>query len=154
MQTIQMNVTIQTENGPERRQITIQRPSRQREQSREEVRTPPRNHRPPRREEVSRFYTASSVEYSVDGIVREIKWFTDIQMGYIWILDKIRQTSDIDEWDVRDFEEVADRLEERWYEGKDGLIVAKLDECKFRIYYNPEETEAIRNRTQRPTPNP
>ena len=149
---MQMNVTLQTGNAPERRQVVVQR--RPRRDRREEVQTPPPTERPPRREEVSRFYTASSVEYSVDGVIREIKWFTDIQMGYLWIIDKIRQTSDMDDWDIRDFEEVANRLEERWYEGKDGLIVAKMDECKFRIFYNPEETEAIRNRNQRQVPNP
>lgn len=149
-----MNVTIHTSIGAggERRQVIVQR--RPRTNRREEVQTPPPTERPPRREEVSRFYTASSVEYIVDSEIREVKWFTDIQMAYLWIMEKINRISDMQDWTIRSFEETADRLEERWYEGKDGLVVAKLEECKFRIFYNPEETEAIRNRNQRQVPNP
>jgi hypothetical protein len=140
--------------------ITIEPPPQRRERQRQErperVRTPPRNHRPPRREEVNRFYTATSVEYSVDGTIRELKWFTDIQMAYLWILNKTKNISydtyDT-QWDIRTFEETADRLEERWYDGKDGLVVAKMEEHKFRVFYNPEENESIR-RNQRQVSNP
>jgi hypothetical protein len=135
--------------------ITIQPPPQRREsqERRERVRTPSPRAPQPRREEVNRYHTATSVEYSVDDTIREIKWFTDIQMAYIWILEKIRERHESDQWTIRSFEETANRLEERWYEGKDGLVVAKMDEYKFRVYYNPEENEAIR-RNQRQVSNP
>jgi hypothetical protein len=102
------------------------------------VTTPPTIHKPPIRKEVCPLSTVTSVEYSVRNKVKKFKWFKNIKEAYAWIQEKIPKIyDDLDDWDVRPLEETADRLEERWYNGKNGIIVAKLDQYRFRAYYNP-----------------
>jgi hypothetical protein len=112
------------------------------------VTTPPTTHRPPIRKEVCPLGTVTSVEYSVRNKIKKLKWFKNIVEAYAWIEKKIPKIyDDIDDWDVRSLEETADRLEERWHNGKNGIIVAKLDQYRFRVYYNPDKdlSEPSRN---------
>lgn len=115
------------------------------------VMTPPTIHRPPIRKEVGIFHTATLVEYSVRNAVKKSKLFHNIQEAYKWILKKIPDIyDDIDDWDIRSFGNTVERLDERWYDGKNGLVVAKMDQYKFQVFYKPDKNSVFKKEEKNP----
>jgi len=105
----------------------------------EEVHTPqPRLH-------ADQWNTAVSVQVEIDGDVRRIKWFTDLQLAYISVKDFVRQHSD-DSWTLRTFQQTVRIMNERWEadRGDEGFLIAKAEGVKFRAFYEPEENESVR----------
>ena len=92
--------------------------------------------------------TAVSVQVEIDGDVRRIKWFTDLQLAYISVKDFVAEHPD-DNWTLRTFEQTARIMKERWEadRGDEGFVIAKTDGVKFRAFYEPEENESIHRQT-------
>ncbi len=108
----------------------------------EEVHTPqPRLH-------ADQWNTAVSVQVEIDGDVRRIKWFTDLQLAYISVKDFVRQHSD-DSWTLRTFQQTVRIMNERWEadRGDEGFLIAKAEGVKFRAFYEPEENDAVRQQS-------
>lgn len=106
---------------------------------REEVQTPPPL------QHVDQWYTAVSVQVEIDGDIRRVKWFSDLQLAYISVSDFVREHPD-DNWTLRTFQQTARIMKERWEadRGDEGFIIAKTDGVKFRAFYEPEENESVR----------
>jgi hypothetical protein len=105
----------------------------------EEVHTPqPRLH-------ADQWNTAVSVQVEIDGDVRRIKWFTDLQLAYLSVKDFVGEHPD-DSWTLRTFQQTVRIMNERWEadRGDEGFIIAKAEGVKFRAFYEPEENESVR----------
>jgi hypothetical protein len=102
-------------------------------------------HTPPPLLHADQWNTAVSVQVEIDGDVRRIKWFGDLQLAYISVKDFVRQHPDND-WTLRTFQQTARIMKERWEarRGDEGFIIAKTDGVKFRAFYEPEENDAVR----------
>jgi hypothetical protein len=105
-----------------------------------------------------RYNTATSVDKVVNGITRQVKWFSDFQMAWIWIDNEVKrqiQEGDSREWRVKSFENTADLMDERWEDGEEGgVVIAKTlnttgERVKYMTFYDPGETQAIRDYHQR-----
>ena len=121
-------------------------------QNEEEVTTPVA------RPHADRYNTATSVDKVVNGITRQVKWFSDFQMAYIWIDNEVKrqvQEGDSREWRVKSFHNAADMMDERWEDGEDGgVVVARTmntsgERVKYMTFYDPGETQAIRDYHER-----
>lgn len=91
------------------------------------------------------WYTAVSVQVEIDGDVRRIKWFTDLQLAYLSVKDFVAEHPD-DNWTLRTFQQTVRIMNERWEadRGDEGFIIAKAEGVKFRAFYEPEENESVR----------
>ena len=105
-------------------------------------------HTPPPLEHVDQWHTAVSVQVEIDGDVRRIKWFPDLQLAYMSVNDFVRQHSD-ESWTLRTFQQTVRIMNERWEarRGDEGFIIAKADGVKFRAFYEPEENDAVRQQS-------
>lgn len=107
---------------------------------------------PPPRPHADRYYTAVAVDKVVNGIVREVKWFPDFQMAWIWIDGNVKdqvEQGDTREWQVKSFQTAADLMDERWEDGDDGVVIARTlntegNRTRYTAFYEPEETRAVR----------
>lgn len=106
---------------------------------REEVQTPPPLLH------VDQWHTVVSVQVEIDGDIRRIKWFSDLQNAWMSVENFVRKHPDED-WTLRTFQKTARIMKDRWYahRGEDGFIIAKADGVKFRAFYEPEENDAMR----------
>ena len=102
-------------------------------------------HTPPPLLPVDQWHTAVSVQVEIDGDVRRIKWFGDLQLAYMSVNDFVREHPD-ESWTLRTFQQTARIMKERWlnHRGEEGFVIAKADGVKFRAFYEPEENEAVR----------
>ena len=94
---------------------------------------------------VDQWNTAVSVQVEIDGDVRRIKWFTDLQLAWMSVKDFVREHPD-ESWTLRTFRQTARIMKERWetYRGDEGFVIAKTEGIKFRAFYEPEENETVR----------
>lgn len=94
---------------------------------------------------VDQWHTAVSVQVEIDGDVRRIKWFSDLQLAWMSVNDFVREHAD-EPWTLRTFQQTARIMKERWlnHRGDEGFVIAKADGVKFRAFYEPEENEAVR----------
>ena len=104
----------------------------------------------PPQPDANRYHTVVSVEYCVDGDVRLIKWFSDIQMAWIWISGQVRERHG-ENWDIAPFLTTANAMERQWRQGfgDDGFCVADSDGYEYITYYEPTVNyEDVRNREE------
>jgi hypothetical protein len=118
---------------------TLGQPSQDPIHQREEVHTPPPH------VHADQWHTAVSVQVEIDGDVRRIKWFSDLQLAWMSVDDFVRGHPDED-WTLRTFRQTVRIMNERWetHRGEEGFLIAKADGVKFRAFYEPEENEAMR----------
>jgi hypothetical protein len=112
---------------------------------------PPPPRTPPPRLHADRWYTPVSVERIVRGRMRNVKWFSDLQMAYIYVQDIVNDDENEEhDWIIADFHETADMMDTRWREGEEGLPIARCDDTRtvFIAYYEPSETTAARASAQ------
>jgi hypothetical protein len=116
---------------------------------------PPPPRTPPPRLHADRWYTPVSVERVVRGRMRSVKWFSDLQMAYIYVQGIVNDDENDDEneehdWIIADFHETADMMDTRWSESEEGLPIARCDDTRtvFIAYYEPSETTAARASAQ------
>jgi hypothetical protein len=86
----------------------------------------------------NRYTTVVYVEYVIRENARLHKWFSDIQMAWIWIRGQINQRDDRAEWDVAPFLSVANIMDREWRHDR-GVTVAVSDsqEYEYCAYYDP-----------------
>ena len=98
----------------------------------------------------SRYSTVVSVEYYINDDVRHIKWFSDIQMAWIWINHQVRQYHG-EEWEVCPFLTIADSMDYEWRQGNGhhGMVVAYREGYEYAAYYEPTiNYEDVRDREE------
>lgn len=98
----------------------------------------------------SRYHTVVSVEYVMYNEVRRIKWFSDIQMAWIWINQEVERRHE-EEWEITPFLTVADQMDRDWRRGfgEEGVCVAEDDGYEYIAYYEPTlNYEDIRDREE------
>jgi hypothetical protein len=103
-------------------------------QRREEVQTPPP------RQHANRWNTPVSLEVIENGYIRKIRWFSDLQMAWIYVQKSVTKNTN-QTWNLRSFERTANAMDERWEDGRGdlGYVIAKSRRCKFRVFYEPDE---------------
>ena len=107
---------------------------------------PPPPHTPPPRMHVDRWHTPVSVERIVRGRMRNVKWFSDFQMAYLYVQGIVNDDTNEDHiWNIADFYETADRMDEYWNDGEEGLAIARCDAAHivYIAYYEPTDTGFI-----------
>ncbi len=96
----------------------------------------------------NRYHTTVCVEYVIDDDVRHIKWFSDIQMAWIWIREQVNRRDDREEWDVSPFLATADAMDREWRRNR-GVTVADCDGYEYCTYYEPTVLyEDVRDREE------
>jgi hypothetical protein len=98
----------------------------------------------------NRYHTVVSVEYAMYDEVRLIKWFSDIQMAWIWINQEVARR-DGEEWEITPFLETADQMDIAWRRGfgEQGITVAEDDGYEYIAYYEPTlNYEDVRDRVE------
>jgi hypothetical protein len=86
----------------------------------------------------NRYNTTVSVETIVNSDVRNLKWFTDLQMAYLWCIEQTKLQSN-EEWLINDsFIDFANTMDRRWQRGSTiGVCIAKSSSIEYRAYYEP-----------------
>lgn len=85
----------------------------------------------------NRWYTTVSVEVYINDRMRHIKWFSDLQMAYIWVASQERIINESLTYH-RDFVEFADAFDRRWQRRpNEGCTVARSSTYKYRMTYEP-----------------
>jgi hypothetical protein len=85
----------------------------------------------------NRWYTTISVEIYDRRQLRYIKWFSDLQMAYLWVKDHLRTFNEPFTME-NDFIRFADRMDQRWTQRHDGCTLASNSRYKYRVYYEPD----------------
>ncbi len=85
----------------------------------------------------NRWYTTVSVEIYINERMRYIKWFSDLQMAYLWVKEHIRTVNEPFTME-NDFVRFAERMDQRWSERRDGCTLASNARYKYRVYYEPD----------------
>ena len=106
---------------------------------REEVQTPPPLL------PVDQWHTVVSVQVEIDGNIRRVKWFSDLQNAWMSVSSFVQDHPN-ENWTLATFQQTARIMKDRWYahRGEDGFTIAKTEGIKFRAFYEPEENEAMR----------
>ena len=82
--------------------------------------------------------------------IRLIKWFSDIQMAWIWINQRVRERHG-ENWDIAPFLTTANAMDRQWSQGfgEDGFCVADSDGYEYIAYYEPTlNYEDVRDREE------
>jgi hypothetical protein len=107
----------------------------------------------------NRWYTTVSVEVYINGRMRHIKWFSDLQMAYIWVASQERVINEPLTYH-RDFVEFADAFDRRWQRRpNEGCTIARSSSYKYRMTYEPDvpyrpQEEQRMQRNNQPPPQP
>lgn len=84
----------------------------------------------------NRWHTTVSVEIYIHDRMRYIKWFSDLQMAYLWVNGHVRTLNEPFDME-NNFVRFADRMDQRWTERQDGCTLATNSQYKYRVYYEP-----------------
>ena len=86
----------------------------------------------------NRYNTTVSVETIVNSDVRNLKWFTDLQMAYLWSIEQTKLQPNED-WIINDsFVDFANTMDRRWQRGNtNGASIARSISIEYRAYYEP-----------------
>ncbi len=109
----------------------------------------------------NRWHTTVSVEVYINGQMRHIKWFSDLQMAYIWITKQEQVNNEPLNYH-ENFVEVADAMDRRWRQRpNEGCTIARSYSYKYKATYEPDvpyrrddERVIRRTNTQPNTPPP
>ncbi len=93
------------------------------------------------RYQVDRWNTKVSLEVYQRGILRRVRWFSDLQDAYLWVKEQTEQTREIN-WILRTFTAVCRDLDQRWNNGDNGTTIALGGSNRFYVQYEPEAMEA------------
>lgn len=86
----------------------------------------------------NRWYTTVSVEIYINRQMRYIKWFSDIQMAYIWVASQERVINEPLTYN-RNFVEFADAFDRRWQQRpNEGCTMATSSTYRYRLTYEPD----------------
>ncbi len=104
----------------------------------------------------NRWHTTVSVEVYINGRMRHINWFSDLQMAYIWVTSQERVHNEPLSYN-RNFVEFADAMDRRWQDRpNESCTMATSNSYKYKLTYEPdvpyrpeEEQEIRRQQTNR-----
>lgn len=86
----------------------------------------------------NRWHTTVSVEVYINGQMRHIKWFSDLQMAYIWIANQERDNNEPLNYN-RNFVELANAMDRRWQQRpNEGCTIARSYSYKYKATYEPD----------------
>jgi len=87
----------------------------------------------------NRYNTTVSVETILNSEVRNLKWFTDLQMAYLWSIEQVKLQPN-EEWLINDsFLDFASTMDRRWQRGStNGVCIARCSSIEYRAYYEPD----------------
>jgi hypothetical protein len=86
----------------------------------------------------NRWHTTVSVEIYINGRLRYIKWFSDLQMAYLWVVGQERVHNEPLTY-THNFVEFADRMDRRWQEHPNQTCtVASSATYKYKAAYEPD----------------
>ena len=88
--------------------------------------------------DANRYTTSVCIEVMESNIIRKVKWFSDLQMAYLWCINKIHSYPD-EHWErIFSFQEFADNMDRRWRRGNtNGYPIAYSSRVEYRAYYDP-----------------
>lgn len=86
----------------------------------------------------NRWHTPVSVTYYVNRRITNARYFTDLQMAYLWIKNQT-QLTDLD-WDISSFSETCTEMDRRWLRNQTGYTVAQYEGYRFKVHYEPHMT--------------
>ncbi len=96
---------------------------------------------PPPKLKVDKSNTAVMLEIYKRDRLKDTKWFQNLEMAWVYVYNQIDMSSD--SWVLNTIETVANHLKKRWDEGLEGLTIAVYDKYKYKVFYQPEENDAI-----------
>jgi hypothetical protein len=86
----------------------------------------------------NRWHTTVSVEIYINNRLRYIKWFSDLQMAYIWVAGQERVHNETLTYN-RNFVEFADAMDRRWQiRPNESCAMATSTTYRYRIAYEPD----------------
>ena len=86
----------------------------------------------------NRWYTTVSVEIYINNRLRYIKWFSDLQMAYIWVTMQERVHNEPLTYN-RNFVEFADAMDRRWQiRPNESCTMATSNSYKYKLTYEPD----------------
>ncbi len=86
----------------------------------------------------NRWYTTVSVEIYINNRLRYIKWFSDLQMAYIWVTIQERVNNEPLTYN-RNFVEFADAFDRRWQQRpNEGCTMATSSTYRYKLTYEPD----------------
>ena len=86
----------------------------------------------------NRWHTTVSVEVYINRRMRYIKWFSDLQMAYLWVASQERVINEPLAYN-HNFVEFADAFDRRWQERPtEGSTMATSSTYRYRLYYEPD----------------
>jgi hypothetical protein len=105
---------------------------------------------PPPRLRVDRWTTPVSVEYVVRGRLRHVKWFSDAQLAYQYVMGCVQDDEEDDdeyegEWVTVTFDEACREMKEAYEDGEEGVAIAwnLVTRTGYHAYYEPSEREHV-----------
>jgi hypothetical protein len=96
---------------------------------------------PPPKLKVDQWNTAVMLEIYKRDRLKDTKWFQNLEMAWVYVYNQIDMSSD--SWVLNTIETVTNHLKKRWDDGLEGLTLAVYDKYKYKVFYQPEENEAI-----------
>ena len=92
-----------------------------------------------------RRYGTVAIHYMYEDDVRMIKWFSDIQMAWMWIRQRVNTVHRDEWWDMNPFLTCVYDMDRQWNvgDGDDGKALAENAiasdyEAEYRAYYKPD----------------
>lgn len=97
----------------------------------------------------NRYHTTVVVEYVIHDTVRVRKWFSDIQMAWLWVKKQVSERENQNEnWRMFSFETVANGLDIEW-RNNNGVAVANCGDIWWEAFYRPTiQYENVRDREE------
>ena len=96
---------------------------------------------PPPKLPVDHLNTATMLEIYKYNHLKETKWFQNLESAWLYVYKQIDRSTD--SWVLNSFETVANGLKQRWKNDQKGFTVAVYDKYKYKVFYEPEENEAV-----------
>jgi len=90
---------------------------------------------------VNRYYTRASAEVIIDQQIIRIKWFSDLQLAYMWCIEQMKQLPE-EEWEeYKSFPEFATMMDNRWacVQGRCECTLLRSESYVFKIWYEPND---------------
>ena len=98
----------------------------------------------------NRYYTRVSVEVLLQDEILRLKWFSDLQLAYLWCMRQ-KVNAPTEEWEAHlQFPEFADAMDRAWTDAtggstntlatiRAGRTLLRSPLYEFKVYYEPDD---------------
>lgn len=93
-----------------------------------------------------RWHTPVSITHTLNGRITNVRYFTDLQMAYLYVKQQTQLLNDMD-WDLSSFSETCSEMDRRWQRNQTGYTIALGEGCRFKAHYEPHMTSETIPRT-------